>query len=583
MNLRASKRQQKPGNSEGVWRLALGLVLLAALFGRATLAADEDPTFDLLLTGGQIVDGTGAPARKADVAVRDGRIVAIGDLSSDVATTRIDIAGQVLAPGFIDVHSHADRAFVDSEAAAMEGLLRQGVTTAVFGGDGFKSLDELRHNRDLAAAGNVGVNFMSYIGHNSIRLQIVGPGNRVASEDDIFRMKEQVRDAMEFGAVGLSSGLMYLPGRYAPHEELVELARELVPFDGRYDSHVRDPVNQLLASHQECLDVGKAAGVHAHPAHMKAVASNSFGKGKELVDLVEKRLSEGQDISVDLYPYDGASAAPNIHLLFPGDDAKGMTLFQRMQHAQSEGKSLNDDERTALYAALQRYWQESEGQASILKSARAATEQPAEGVFSWINTVGYGSLRIVVSADSNYEGRIVSELAAQLGISGFELLRRIVVDEGASAMVTLGAIQEADVQLILTRPWAMVASDGEELNPTHPRGRGTFPRLLGRYARDWGVLELEDAVHKITGLPARYLKLRDRGVIATGAVADLTVFDPDTIIDRATWSEPALYAVGVSHVFIKGEAALLAGELLPNRLGRFLPFAVEEPKVSSEQ
>ncbi|KGE04385.1 N-acyl-D-amino-acid deacylase family protein [Pseudohaliea rubra] len=534
-------------------------------------AQAEEMAFDVLILGGTVVDGSGGAARQADLGIKNGRIAAIGDLGAALAEHRIAAEGQVVAPGFIDVHSHADRAFADADAAAMEGFLRQGVTTAVFGVDGFMGLDELKEKATLAAQGRSGLNFLSYIGHNAVRNGVMGKEQRAPTAEELAAMEAVVREAMEFGAVGLSTGLMYLPGRYADKHELIALASVTAPYGGRYDSHVRDPANALITSHRECLEVGAAAGIHAHPAHMKAVGGKNFGKGDALVELVNHYLAQGQEVSVDLYPYDGAATSPVVNLLYPGGDAAGEALMARIEPLLS-GKSIPEESIEALLTDLRAYWRRSAGITEVLASARARTEDPPAGMFSWIDTVGYESLRIVVSAKPAYEGRLVTEVAAELDVSPFEFLRRIIVAEGSSAMVTLGAIQESDVRRVLTQPWAMVASDGEELSPSHPRGRGTFARLLGRYVREWQVLSLEEAIHKITGLPASYLGLPERGILREGAVADVVVFDPDQIIDRATWAEPWHHAAGVSHVLIGGRAALTDGRLQRDRLGRYLRF-----------
>ena len=551
------------------------LALFQAVFLSASLNAGETiketPGFDLLLLDGSVVDGTGAPPRRADVGFRDGRIAAIGDLGAANGVKRISVTGQIVAPGFIDVHSHADRAFADQQAAAMEGFLRQGVTTTVFGVDGYQGLEDLKRAAAIAAEGRSGLNFLSYIGHNAVRESVMGNAQRAPTDAELAQMKAQVREAMDFGAVGLSSGLMYLPGRYADQAELISLAKVIAPYDGRYDSHVRDPANKLIASHRECLEVGAAAGIHAHPAHMKAVGGKNFGGGDALVELVSSFRAAGHEVTVDVYPYDGAATAPVVNLLYPGTDPAGETLMKRLDPLLS-GKSIPAESIAELLRDLRGYWRDSAGNPSALATARARTEQPPAGIFSWINTVGYESLRIVVSADAAYEGRLVTELAAEQGIAPFELLRRIIVAEGSDAMVTLGAILEEDVRKVLKQPWAMVASDGEELAPSHPRGRGTFARLLGRYVREWQVLSLEEAVYKITGLPASYLRLPDRGVLREGAIADVVVFDPQAIIDRATWSQPERHAAGVSHVFIGGQAAIADGVLQPHRLGHYLPF-----------
>jgi len=552
--------------------LALVTLLLAGVAGcteKSATTGSAVAKYDLLLSGGTVVDGSGQPRFQADVAVVDGRVAALGDLSGATAGQTLDITGKVIAPGFIDVHSHADRALHNPEHAAIEGFLRQGVTTAVYGVDGSMGLDRLKQY--AAMNGEMGINFMSYIGHNAVRSAVMGMDNRAPTEEELDEMKVQVREAMEMGAAGLSTGLMYLPGSYATTEEVIALAKETAPYGGRYDSHIRNPANELLKSHQECLDIALAAGVDAHPGHVKAVGGANFGKGPDLVALMEAGIERGQNVTVDLYPYDGAATAPIIGLLYPGDDKQGGELTRRLD-AMMEGEPEEGDTLEKLTAEVVNYWNAAEGNAQLLAQARSKTEQPPEGLFSWVEVVGYKSMRIVVSDQPGYEGRMVTDLAAELGIEPFDLYRQIIVAEGGKAMVTLGAIPEEDIRAVMTQPWAMISSDGAELEPQHPRGRGTFPRVLGRYVREWGVLSLEQGVHKISGLPAQYLKMHDRGVIREGAVADLVVFDPDTIIDRATWSEPTLFSEGVEHVFINGEAALQAGELSPQRRGQFIPF-----------
>lgn len=553
--------------------LCTALALAAACGREAAPPPAAEPAFDLLITNATVVDGTGAQGYVADVAITDGRIAAVGSLAEEGATEVVDAAGRVLAPGFIDVHSHADRALANPGTAGMEGFLRQGVTTAVYGIDGFMSLADLDRYIAIAEAGGTGMNFMAFIGHNSVRRAVLGDEDRAPTAAELERMRGMVGEAMERGALGLSSGLMYLPGRYATTAELIELASVVAPYGGIYDSHVRDPANNLLASHQECLDIARAAGVHAHPAHVKAVGAKNFGKGPEFVAMIEAAIDEGQSVTVDLYPYDGAATRPVIALLYPADDDRGRELMRQLS-ALLAGEETDTDIAT-LTRHLAAYWQEIADDRVRYEQARRNSEEPAEGVFSWIDTVGYESMRIVVSAREGYEGRMVTELAADLGISPFELFRRLAVEEGAGAVVTLGAIREDDIRVILKQPWAMIASDGEELAPSHPRGRGTFARVLGRYVREWNVLTLEEAVYKMSGLPASYLQLPERGVIREGAVADIVVFDPQRIIDHATWSEPSRYAEGVVHVLIGGEFVLRDEAPTGSRQGRYIPFAAE--------
>ncbi len=532
--------------------------------------ASSAPAYDIVLANGTIVDGSGSARFSGDVAIKDGRIAAVGKLADESAESTLDVTGLVVAPGFIDVHSHADSALGQPETAGIEGFLRQGVTTAVYGVDGFMDVETLNRYIALADSDGMGINFMSYIGHNGVRQAVMGSDNSAPDSDELEQMKSQVRDAMELGAAGLSTGLMYLPGSFSTTEEVIELAKVTAPYNAVYDSHIRDPANNLLESHQECLDIAFAAGVDAHPGHVKAVGGNNFGKGPDLVRLYEAGIARGQNVTVDLYPYDGAAAAPIISLLYPGNDEPGQGLMQRLA-ALLTGEGSRDD-IPALAADLVTYWSELPENEALYRQARSNTENPVDGVYSWIDVVGYQSMRVVVSEQDGYEGRMVSNLAEDLGVSPFELFRQIIVTEGPGAMVTLGAIPETDIRVIMKQPWAMISSDGAELNPDHPRGRGTFPRLLGRYVREWGVLELEEAVHKISGLPARYLKMANRGVLREGTVADITVFDADTVIDRSTWAEPGLYAEGITHVLIAGELALQDGEPTDRRLGRFVSF-----------
>jgi N-acyl-D-aspartate/D-glutamate deacylase len=535
-------------------------------------SSEASQSYDILLRGGTVVDGSAAPGYRADVAILDGRVAAIGDLAMAHARRELDVSGKVVAPGFIDVHSHADRALKQPETASIEGFLRQGVTTAVYGVDGFVGLDQLKSYAQLASEGGSGINFMSYIGHNAVRSRIMGNSPGAPTEEQLDAMKALVDEAMRFGAIGLSTGLMYLPGSFSSTEEVIELAAVTAPYGGLYDSHVRDPANNLLASHREALDIALAAGVDAHPGHVKAVGASNFGKGPALVELMREGLDRGQNVTIDLYPYDGAATAPVMLLLYPGTEPRGEALLQRAL-AILGGADVDDAALDALAADLQAYWRDVANDPQIIAQARARTEDPPGGLYSWINVVGYESMRIVDSADANNVGRMVTDLAAERGVDPFELYRQLIVEEGRTAMVTLGAIQEEDIRILMRQPWAMISSDGEELKPMHPRGRGTFARLLGRYVREWGVLTLEDAVHKISGLPAKYLKLADRGILRAGSIADIAVFDPASIIDRSTWSDPGRYAEGVEYVFIAGNLALDGGQVTGRLYGQFVRFS----------
>jgi N-acyl-D-aspartate/D-glutamate deacylase len=516
---------------------------------------DPPASYDLLITGGTLVDGTGATPRAADIGVTGDRIVAVDDLTDARAATVIDATGLVVAPGFIDVHSHADRGLVQPEHRSGEGLIRQGVTTAVFGIDGGYSATTVGELNDQLLDPGVPINFAFYVGHNGVREEVMGSAPRHATPEELEAMRAIVRAGMEDGAYGLSSGLMYLPGLHASTEEVIELAKVVAEYGGVYDSHIRDPANNWLASVEECLTIGREAGIPAHPTHIKAVGSKNFGKGPEFVAMIQDALRRGEDVTVDQYPYDGAATMPLPGLLVPPLDSP---LREQMQIV-GEGTASPEDQQAAMDRAVAMA-QEAMSDPAQRAAYRRMAENPPDEVFSWIKSVGYSSFRIVVTGHPGYEGRLITEIAETEGRHPFEVIADLIVEEGAGGRITLGAIMEEDVRVIMRQPWTMIASDGS-LGGDHPRGYGTFPRVLGRYVREWGVLTLEDAVRKMTGLPAEFLGLVDRGRIAPGFAADIVVFDPETIVDASTWAEPTLLAVGVEHVFTNGVAVLWDREL----------------------
>jgi len=547
-------------------------ILAYGITACATVTPIDKDDYDLILRGGTIVDGTGAGRYVADVGIRSGRIAMIGDLGrADSAETR-DASGMVIAPGFIDVHSHADKALRDPRTASIAGFLHQGVTTAVFGIDGEASLEDFKTNIAASEAGLSGINFMSYIGHGGVRAHVMGNASRAPDATELAAMKAEVDTAMKLGAVGLSSGLMYLPGRYATSDEVVELAKIVAPYGGSYDTHTRDPINDWVGTDREALDIANAAGVRAHLAHEKAVGAKNFGKSHIILAMINARIAAGQPITADVYPYDGASTRTVMSILYPASDTSADQLYLAYVAALDD-RADNEAAFHDAARALASYWAGMQPGSSAYAAAKERTEAPPEGTFSWVETVGYQSMRVVASKRKEFEGRMVTEIAASLQLTPFELFRHLVIEDGPDAMVTLGAIQEEEVRTIMVQPWAMIASDGEEVTVEHPRARGTFPRVLGRYVREWGVLTLEEGVHKMTGMPADYLRLPDRGTIRVGAVADITIFDPDTVIDRADWAHPLLYATGIRDVLIGGKFAVRDGAVTRDRLGRFIPFS----------
>ena len=545
-------------------RLVVATTLTTALLLACAAPSERSGSagpYDIVIAGGTVLDGTGNPSSIADVGVRDGRIVAVGDLRDAESDDRIDASGLVVAPGFIDVHSHADRGMTDPALKHNAGFLTQGVTTSVFGVDGSYAPVRIRELIEIFDRQGVGTNYAFYVGHNGIRREVMGMENRPPTEDELAAMKALVDEGMDTGAFGLSTGLMYLPGNFASTDEVIELTKVAAARGGIYDSHIRDPAKNLVASVAEAIEISAAAGAHAHPAHHKAPGMANFGKGQELSNLIADAIAAGQPVTVDQYPYDGAATARLIEIPLTPPGFEADALVERFR---AEGTSEAD--RTQLLDQIADLIAEELADPATRATVRGRTEHPPDGVYSWVDTVGYASFRLVTSdAHPDWEGRMIVDIAKELDLAPFDLIVKLIEDDGAVAKITLGACLEDDVRTILTRPWTIVASDGEitgyEGGGGHPRGRGTFPRVLGRYVREWRVLTLAEAIHKMTGMPADLLQLGDRGRIAEGQRADITIFDADSVIDRATWREPSLYSEGIVHVLVNGTFALRDGDV----------------------
>ncbi len=317
----------------------------------------------------------------------------------------------------------------------------------------------------------------------------------------------------------------------------------VAPYDGVYDSHVRDPAGDFIGSVQECIEIGEKSGARPHPAHHKAAGMRNWGKSKEASDLIQAAIDRGLDVTVDQYPYDGAATAPLIAVLVP---PKGMAAGKMLE-------ALADPEKR--------------------KEVQSLTETPPPDVYSWVQTVGYQGFRIVVSEQfPDYVGKMIVDIAKEAGVEPFAVVVDIVTED-PDTFITLGACSEDDVRYIMTRPWTMISSDGAT-GPSmgHPRSYGTFARVLGRYVREWKVLPIEEAVHKMSGKTARYFRLENRGELKEGYYADIAIFDPEKIIDRSDWAHPDKMAEGVIHVLVNGDFALRNEKMTGKLKGQMIPF-----------
>ena len=499
---------------------------------------------DIVIENGHIYDGNGSTPYVADIAVKDKRIVFIGDSRAIKAKQRIDAKGLIVAPGFIDAHSHTGEYMVKPENRLNENTLMQGVTTIVFGADGMYSPKILQQKISLFQTQGIGTNVGFYVGHNGIRKAVMGENqNRAPNKNELSEMKALVHKGMEMGAVGLSTGLMYEPGMFSDTREVIELAKAITPYGGVYDSHVRNPINALISSVEEAIAIGRAAGIATKIAHIKAVCLHNAGKSQELIELLNKARAQGQNVVSDQYPYDGAKT-----------DFLADILMRPKTLENTELRSLLKDPKHR-------------------QALRKASENGINGGFSWLKVTGYNCIRVTHSEDyPQYVGKYLSEIAQEKNRDNFDSLTELLLSAKHDIRITLGGISEQDVRKLLVQPWNFIASDGKYINSKssprqHPRSTGTFVRVLGRYVRELSLLSLSQAIEKMTSQPADFLGFSDRGRIQVGHIADLTIFDQNRVIDQSNWVQPLTFAKGIQHVLVNGVIVVSKGSISQQAAG----------------
>lgn len=498
--------------------------------------------FDVILSGGRVVDGTGNPWWRADVGIRGERIAAIGDLSAAEAKQKVDVTGMVVAPGFIDIHSHAGRSVFTNPN--LENMVRQGVTLALDGQDGSSPLP-LRPFLDKVAAAKPMINFGWFAGHGSIRTQVMSLANRKASADDIQKMRELARAAMRDGAFGLSTGLFYVPGNYAATEEVIEIAKVVGELGGIHISHMREEGAGILDSVRETIRIGAEGKLPTQVTHHKIIGAASWGKSAETLRLIEEARAAGVDVSLDQYPYTASHTGSAA--LFPQWSLEGgsKALLERLHAPESRARIKTEVMRR-------------------IRDDRGGGD-PKNVQFNQcsFNT----SLNGKTLADATQERgqQPTLENAAETALQ---------IQEKGGCSTIYHAIAEADVERILRYPGTMIATDGEApafgAGSPHPRAYGTFPRVLGLYVREKKLLTLEDAIRRMTSLPASRLKLTGRGLLRPGMYADIVVLNAAAIQDRSEFTRPHQYSTGIQDVLVNGQFILRQEKLTGARSGQVL-------------
>lgn len=513
--------------------------------------------FDLVIRHAKVLDGTGNPWYRADIGLKDGKIAHIGRIDPACDTEVIDARGLMVSPGFIDIHGHADGQVFESPAAV--NIVEQGITTEVNGMCGVspapvskqyisqlaryagflgEQAELLQKWGRFTTFGNflqdleqlpLGTNMAFYVGHGTIRIAVMGFENRPASEAELAKMKDLVREAMQSGALGLTSGLIYPPGVYTPREELVELCRVVAEYGGSYTSHIRNESYAVTDAVSEAIQIGRESGVPVIISHHKIAGKQNWGMSVETLRLIDAANAEGLSVGLDQYPYHAggtglkASIPPKYH---EGGTAK---LLERLADA-------------ALREQIKR---------DILTPST-----------TWENlaqSCGLDGILVFAEDVQGAFGVTVAEYAEQRAMDPIDALLHLVLASQGNAGALYFMMGDEDIERIMRHPYTMIGTDGGIIDPelgSHPRAVGTFPRVLGRYVREQGVLRLEDAIRKMTSLPAQKAGLRHKGLLCEGYDADLVIFDPQLIADQATYQARTLKNRGLNYVLVNGRIAV---------------------------
>jgi N-acyl-D-amino-acid deacylase len=531
------------------------VVAAAASLAAAVAAQPQARPFDLLITNARIIDGTGSPSVAGSVAIRDGRIAGVGRVSGASART-IDAHGLVVAPGFIDPHSHSDFSLLTDGNA--ESKIRQGVTTEVIGESGSVAPQKPTAERGWSdftgyfsaiERGKTSVNLLSYVGLGQVREFVMGNDERAPKTEELERMSRLVAEAMKQGAYGVATGLIYSPNAYAKTDELIALSRPASAAGGLYASHLRYDGEKLREGIEEAIAIGEGARIPVHVFHLKVTGAKNFGRMKEVIALVDAARKRGVEFSADQYPYVASSTGLSQTIPPWAHEGGGAKLAERLKDPATRAKIRKE-----------------------MDDPHPTWENRLISAGTWHN-VQLASIR--QPAYKKFEGMRVDDAAKAAGKEPYDFVFEILIAHNGNVGCVWFIIDEGDLKLAMQQPWVSVGSDGSALaisgplrsGVPHPRSFGTFPRVLGKYVREEHVITLEQAVHKMSGLTASQLHIADRGLIKDGLAADLVIFDPATVADRATFTDPFQYPAGIPTVIVNGRVVLDEGRHTGERPG----------------
>ena len=550
-----------------VCRFALSLSLLLS-----AVAFAADAPFDLVITNGHIIDGTGSPWYSGDIGIRDGHIAAIGNLSAAARQRTVDAKGRVIAPGFIDMLGQSEMTILVD--ARLPSKIYQGITTEVTGEGGSAAplndaiiaedrigFEHYQINPDwrtfrqyfsrLEKQG-MGINLASFVGATQVRRMVLGEADVQPAPEQLEKMKALVRDAMRDGAVGVSTSLMYAPAPYAKTEELIALASEASPFGGIYATHMRNESDSALEAIDEAVRIGREAHIPVEIWHFKIAGKANFGKMPELIARVNKARSEGIDVEADTYAYTAWFNSMSAFVPAWAHDGGDAKLIERLKDPATRARIRKDMETPSK--TWDNEWDEISGPQDVI-----------------IGVVQNPALK-------NFQGKRLSEVAKIMNRDPMDALFDLLIEDKAFTGCAVFGMSEPDVALALQQPWVSVDNDASGASPEgilgdehpHPRAYGTFPRILRKYVREEKKLMLEEAIRKFSALPAQRMRLTDRGVLKQGMWADVVVFDPETVRDLATYDEPNRLSEGMAYVLVNGIPVIEQGKMTGALPGKVL-------------
>ena len=522
--------------------LVLTAITLGSLLsGRLRVDAQAPaPPYDLLITNARIVDGSGNPWFRSDVAIKDGRIARIGRLGPDSASRTIDARGQILAPGFIDVHAHVESIY---NLPAAENFVRMGVTTLVTGNCG-SSTTNVAEFLGRITEKPLAVNLSTLIAHGSVRRTAIGLDDRAPTADELKQMEGIVEQGMKDGAVGFSTGLIYVPGTYAKTDEIVALARVAAKYGGLYATHMRNEGDKVADAIRESIQIGEQAGLPVEISHFKISNKKFWGQTPMTLGLVREARARGLAVTVDQYAYTASSTS----------------LDSRLPTWLRAGGLDEAKKRLADKATRER----------VIKETKETLKKSGFKDYSFAVVASYGP-------NKSFNGKSIAEITKEVKNKSdvtSQIEQILEMYEAGGASMIYHSMGEDDVKRIMQEPFTMIASDAGvramDDSVPHPRGYGNNARVLGRYVRELKLISLEDAIRKMTSLPAQTFGFRDRGLIREGFAADLVIFDENTIIDQATYDKPHQFPLGISQVLVNGQVVLINDQMTSVRPGMAL-------------